>query len=113
MLEYLSEMYEGKRIKGEITIVISPWQEDKEYEEILRSQKFNPQKDAEIRINMLDVAKKLDESIDMSEGEFRDLLKNMFSDVPSYHISTVVRLVKRGDKKSRLNELSEKVGGIM
>jgi hypothetical protein len=59
------------------------------------------------------VATKLDESIEMSEGEFRDLLKSMFSDVPSYHLNTVVRLVRQGDKKKRLDVLSKRLGGIM
>lgn len=113
MMDHLQETYEGKRIKGEITIVISPWQEDQEYEDILRSQKFNPQKDAEIKINMLDVAKKLDESIDMSEKEFKDLLKSMFSDVPSYHISTVVSLVKRGERTTMVERVSKRVGGLI
>jgi len=90
----LEESAEGTRLKGEVTLVIAPWQQDEEYLHILKDQQFNPNKDAQVRINLLSVAKKLDESIDMSEGEFRDLLKAMFKDVPSYHLATVVRLVK-------------------
>ena len=48
-------------------------------------------------MNLLTVAKKLDETIEMSESEFRSLLKSMFSDVPSYHISAVARVVRGGD----------------
>ena len=75
-------------------MVISPAKEDEDYEQILKSQKFNPNKDAQIRINVLTIAQRLNEEVDMHEGEFRDLLKKMFSDIPSYHINTIVRLVK-------------------
>ena len=64
-------------------------------------------------MNLLKVAKQLDQTVEMSEGEFRDLLKVMFADVPSYHLNTVVRLVKQGKKKKRLNVLSDRLGGIM
>ena len=62
---------------------------------------------------MLSVAKKLDSNIEMAEGEFRDLLKSMFSDVPSYHINTVVRLVRQGNKRKRIEVISERLGGIV
>jgi hypothetical protein len=49
----------------------------------------------------------------MSESEFRDLLKNIFSDVPSYHLNTVVRLIKKGNKKGRIEIISERLGGLI
>ena len=66
-----------------------------------------------MRVNLLDVAKKLDENIDMEEREFKDLLKSMFPDVPSYHIATVVSLTKRGEHINVIERLSKKVGGII
>lgn len=94
-------------------MVIAPWQEDKEYLRILKEDQFNPNKDAQVRVNLLSVAKKLDDGIEMSEKEFRDLMKSMFSDVPSYHLASVVRLVRQGDKKKRLTVLSERLEGIV
>jgi hypothetical protein len=49
----------------------------------------------------------------MAEGEFRDLLKKMFNDVPSHHIHAIVRLVKSEGKKSRVEIISKRVGGIL
>ena len=104
---------EGSKIKGEITMVIPPSKEDQEYESILKSQSFNPNKDSIVRVNVLTVAQKLNEEVEMHEGEFRDLLKKMFSDIPSYHINTIVRLVKSGGKKNRMTVINDRVGGII
>ena len=112
VIESLTEQLEGSRLKGEVTMVLGPWQEDEEYLSILKDQQFNPNKDAQVKVNLLQVAKKLDASIEMSEGEFRDLLKAMFSEVPSYHIATVVRLVRQTQRK-RLSVLSERLDGII
>lgn len=49
----------------------------------------------------------------MAEGEFRELLKKMFSDVPSFHINTVVRLVKSQGKQGRIDLIAKRVGGIV
>jgi len=49
----------------------------------------------------------------MGEGEFRDLLKAVFPGVPSYHIATVVRIVKKAGKESRFERLTRITGGIM
>jgi hypothetical protein len=87
--------------------------EDQEYESILKSQSFNPNKDSIVRVNVLTVAQKLNEEVEMHEGEFRDLLKKMFSDIPSYHINTIVRLVKSGGKKNRMAVIADRVGGII
>jgi 16S rRNA C1402 (ribose-2'-O) methylase RsmI len=47
---------EGSKIKGEITMVLPPSKEDQEYESILKSQSFNPNKDSIVRVNLLTVA---------------------------------------------------------
>ena len=111
--EQLEQEYEGQKIKGEITIVLPPTKEDQEFESILKSQKFNPNKDSLVRVNVLTIAQKLNEEVEMHEGEFRDLLKKMFSDIPSYHINTIVRLVKSGGKKNRMAVIAERVGGVI
>lgn len=67
-------------------MVLAPWKEDDEYIKLTRGYQFDPEKDGRLNCNVLDIAKKLDQEIDMSEGEFRDLLKKMFSEIPSYHI---------------------------
>ena len=90
-----------------------PTKEDQEFESILKSQKFNPNKDSLVRVNVLTIAQKLNEEVEMHEGEFRDLLKKMFSDIPSYHINTIVRLVKSGGKKNRMAVIAERVGGVI
>ena len=49
----------------------------------------------------------------MGEGEFRSLLKSLFPDVPSYHVRTVVRLVKQEGKKGRFQTITERLGGVI
>ena len=79
----------------------------------MKAQKFNPQKDTLIKTNLLTVAQKLDEAVEMSEYDFRTLLKSMFPDVPNYHIQTIIRLVKSGGKKKRIEVLADRVGGFI
>ena len=93
--------------------MIAPWQQDTEYMDILKSNQFNPNKDAQVRVNIMVVAKKLDETIEMSESEFRELLKSMFAEVPSYHLNTVVRLVRQANKPKRMDVLTKRLGGII
>lgn len=50
-----------------------------------------------VKIDLISVAKKLNESVDMSEHEFRLLLTKVFENVPSYHIKSIVRSVKKGN----------------
>lgn len=46
VIEELEQDAESSRLKGEVTIVLAPWKEAQEYTEILRGQKFDPNKDA-------------------------------------------------------------------
>lgn len=109
----LEESSEGSRLKGEITLVISPWKEDEELEQLLRGQKFNPNKDAQVKVNILTVAQRLNEQVEMSEGEFRDLLKGLFPEVPSYHLKAVARIVSSKGRKTRMSIISERLGGAL
>ena len=90
----LEELIEGSRLKGEVTLVISAWKDDEELKQILRGQGFNPNRDAIMKVNILTIAQRLNDQVEMSEGEFRDLLKALFPDVPSYHTSAVTRIVR-------------------
>ena len=45
---------------------------------MLRAGGFDPKRDANIKIDLLGVAKRLNESVDMSEHEFRQLLEKVF-----------------------------------
>ena len=55
----------------------------------------------------------MDESVDMSESEFRNLLKSMFTDIPSYHLNSIVRLVRLDGKKRRIDIISDRLGGFI
>jgi 16S rRNA C1402 (ribose-2'-O) methylase RsmI len=94
---------EGTRFKGEITLVISPYldSDNVENEKVLRTSGFDPKRDANVKVDLISVAKKLHESVDMSEHEFRLLLQKVFENVPTYHIKAIVRTVRKGDKMGR------------
>ena len=78
----------------------------------LRSSGFNPQKDSVVKIDLIQVAKKLNESVDMSEHEFRLLLTKVFENVPSYHIKSIVRSVRKGDKMGKFEYLSHRIRDV-
>lgn len=107
----MQEATEGSKLKGEITLVISAWKPDSNYEEII-GQRFNPNRDAKVNINILNIAEKLNDQVEMGEGEFRELMKTTFSEIPSYHINAIVRIVRQGKKRKRVDILADRVGGI-
>lgn len=45
---------------------------------------FDPVRDSHIRVDLMKVAKSLDQEVEMSESELRELMKKLFSDVPSH-----------------------------
>lgn len=98
-----------------MTLIIGPFEDEEETErkDILRGQQFNAARDAIMKVNILAVAEKLNDEVDMLEAEFRDLLKKVFPDVPSSHIHSIVRTVRMKGKKKRFDTLVERVGGIM
>ena len=49
----------------------------------------------------------------MSESELREMLKKIFTTVPTYHIKAVARMVKKGSKEGRIEILAKKVGGLI
>lgn len=66
-----------------------------------------------MKVNILTIAERLHKEVEMSEGEFRSLLKALFPDVPGSHVNSIVRTVKRAGKKQRFNVLVERVGGAL
>ena len=65
-----------------------------------------------VKIDLISVAKKLNESVDMSEHEFRLLLTKVFENVPSYHIKSIARSVKKGNKMGEFERLSHSIRDV-
>ena len=97
-----------------MTLIIAPHDDsiDRENEKMMRSGGFNPKKDANIKIDLLAVAQRLHDSVDMTEHEFRLLLSKVFESVPQYHIKQIVRTVKKGGKLGRFESLSHKIRDV-
>jgi hypothetical protein len=70
------------------------------------------EKDSVVKIDLIQVAKKLNDSVDMSEHEFRLLLSKVFENVPSYHIKSIVRNVKKGNKLGKFESLSHRIRDV-
>ena len=50
----------------------------------------------------------------MNDNDFRDLMKRIFPEMPSYHIDGVIKIAKKGERKeTTVDRLSKLVGGIM
>ena len=115
--EHLEQVSEGTRLKGEVTMVLAPWrrEDEEEYREMLRSSTFDPNRDAQVRVDLVQIAERLNNEIEMSEGEFRSLLQALFAgnNVPSYHLKTVVRMVRSNGKKRRADIVAARLGGII
>ena len=65
-----------------------------------------------MKVDLIQVAKKLNETVDMSEHEFRKMLQSVFENVPTYHIKSIVRSVKQGADKGKFDALSYKIRDI-
>ena len=100
LIEHFEEVTEAQRLKGEITMVLAPFvdAEEEERKDILRGQHFNPARDSIMKINILTMADKLNNEVEMMEAEFRSLLKSLFPDVPSSHINAIIRKVRSKGK---------------
>ena len=100
-------------MKGEITLVIAPGVESDNFlGDQLKKEGFD-KKDASVTVNMLRVAETLNNSIDMSEADLRELLKKVFETAPTYHINSIARLVKKGKNEGRFERLSRISGGVI
>ena len=67
---------EGSRLKGEVTIVVSPGtDEELENAKAVKGSGFDPVRDSQITINVINTAKTLNSAVEMGDKEFRQLLK--------------------------------------
>ena len=113
VLTQFREETESSRLKGEVTLVIAPGKEADQYlGESLKKEGFS-KKDASVTVNMVKVAETLNQQVEMSEIELRELLKKIFDTAPSYHVNAVARQVKKGGKESRFERLSRITGGLV
>ena len=110
LIEHFEAVTEGSRLKGEATIVIGPYANEK-----TDTKDFDPLRDSSINVDLLELATRLNEEVEMSEGEFRSLLKSLFksSNLATDQLNAVVRLVKRQGKKKRMETIMERVGGFI
>lgn len=65
-----------------------------------------------MKVDLIDVAKKLNESVDMSEHEFRKMLQAVFENVPTFHIKSIVRSVRQGATKGKFEALSHRIRDV-
>ena len=95
-------------------MVLGPYvdNEEEERKDIIRGQHFNVARDSIMKINILTMAEKLNNEVEMAEGEFRDLLRTLFPDIPSSHINTIVRKVRSKGKKRRSDIVLDRLGGF-
>ena len=112
--EELEQKIEGTRMKGEVTLILAPGEDQEEYmAEVAKGTGFDPKRDAKLTINIIDLARSLNFEVEMGEAEFRNLLKKLFPQIPTYHISAVVRIVRKDGKESRHERLARLVGGAV
>ena len=105
---------EGSRMKGEVTMVLAPGVNEEKYmAEVAKGTGFDTKRDAKLTINIIDMAKALDNEVEMGEAEFRELLKKLFPQIPTYHIAAVVRIVKKDGKEGRHERMARLLGGMV
>lgn len=114
-MEDLSLKSEGSRLKGEVTMVIAPGaSEELEMQRIVKGTGFDVQRDAIQKVNVIEIAKQLESAVEMADDDFRDLLKSIFPEMPSYHIDGLIKIAKKGQRKqNNVDRISKLVGGIM
>ena len=94
--EQLAAETEGARLKGEVTLVLAPFAApDTEADQALRASGFDARRDGRVQLDLISVAKRLNERVEMSEPEFRQLMRHVFDGVPAYHLNQIVRLVRQ------------------
>ena len=81
--------------------------------EIAKGTGFDPKRDAKLNVNIIELAKSLNSEVEMGEAEFRELLGKLFPQIPTYHISAIVRIVRKDGKESRHERLSRLLGGVL
>lgn len=110
----LEDKIEGSKMKGEVTLVVAPCEDQEEYmAEVAKGTGFDPKRDSKVTINIIEVARALNAQVEMGESEFRGLMKAVFPNVPSYHLAAIVRIIRKNGKESRHERLARIVGGMI
>jgi len=75
----LEDKIEGSKMKGEVTLIVAPGEDQEEYmAEIAKGSGFDPKRDSKVNVNIIEMAKTLNAQVEMGEAEFRSLMKKMF-----------------------------------
>ena len=78
-------------------MVVAPGaSEEEEILKIVKGSGFDPKRDSIQKVNAIEIAKSLDSQVDMADDDFRNLLKSIFPEMPSYHIEAVIKIAKKG-----------------
>jgi hypothetical protein len=79
-------------LRGEVTIVIEGFEinEQELKNNIVREELTRP-------VNIIELARKMHETVEMSEKEFRDMLDDLFS-LSNQEKNQIISIVKRKDK---------------
>ena len=111
----LQEKSDGARLKGEITMVVAPGiSEEIELQKIAKGTGFDPQRDTIQKVDAIQIAKNLQQKVEMGDSDFRDLLKSIFPEMPSYHIDALVKIAKKKERKEPvMDRLTRIAGGVM
>ena len=106
---------DGNRLKGEVTMVLAPGtSEELEMERIVKGTGFDPKRDSMQKVNAIEIAKQLEGKVEMADEDFRDLLKSIFTEMPSYHIDALVKIAKKDQRREpNIDRLSKLIGGVM
>ena len=100
VMEQLMLKSEDSRLKGEITMVLAPGvSEDAIMQQIVKGTGFDTRRDAVQKVNVIEIAKHLNTSVEMGDEEFRELLKGILPEMPSYHIDALVKIAKKNERK--------------
>ena len=105
---------EGSRLKGEVTIVVAPGaDEELENAKAVKGSGFDPVRDSQLDINVIKTAKILNSEVEMSDKEFRKLLKKIFPDMPGFHIDALVAIAKEKERPTKLVDRITKLTGSL
>lgn len=89
-------------LKGEVTIVVEGFEiNDEELKNnIVKEELTRP-------VNIIEVARKMNESVEMSEKEFRDLLDSLFN-LSNIEKNQIIGLVRRKDHVTKTSKIINK-----
>ena len=60
------------------------------------------------------MAKALHSTVEMGDKDFRDLLAKIFHEMPSYHLSALIEIAKKKERRqNNMERLSGMLGGVL